>query len=390
MEYKDMTYAELRNKLSTRGLQAVGTKEVLYHDLLASEKSRFEKFGPLNDPDGSQRSAMTLNKSKGAMERAETRCKTLVARAEGATTVQLEKIEAAKGKEMAVLRQLVAEEKGTLCLGGSNPRPSDCEPLRKVLVTSDNVARVDVREVHVSQKMQDVRLRIDGVVAAGSRNLPIELDPDSPEESSIVGNTTALEPLHDINSLFVLQHTPEPMTSTTNTSPTVLSPLSALGKAGPRRGTSRRQMTPASPAMQTEYVDKAVSPIMNNPRKRAASNSNPDERPATRRQCTSPRNASSDVMIEQEPVLESIPEGTHYVFISADNVPVVSDHLYRLRMKLSTFINGDKVRADPSGYILIFGQREQDCEKARKCARYYNANIRFNGYELKMSVVKKA
>lgn len=114
-----MNYAELRNGLATRGLHSPGgSKDDLQHRLLANDKSRFDKYGPLSDPEGSLRATLIRLKSEEVTKRAETRHKTQIARANGAKEVQLEKIEEGRKQELAVLKKIIAEEKEPLALGG--------------------------------------------------------------------------------------------------------------------------------------------------------------------------------------------------------------------------------------------------------------------------------
>jgi len=109
-----MTHAVLRRELLTRGLPGIGTKETLLDTLLANEKARFAKFGPGNDPDGIQRSALILSRSKAAVERAEGKYRRKIAEVEGLRGRQVEEIENVREVEMEVLRRVIVEVKDKL------------------------------------------------------------------------------------------------------------------------------------------------------------------------------------------------------------------------------------------------------------------------------------
>jgi hypothetical protein len=72
----------------------------------------------------------------------------------------------------------------------------------------------DTLETPLSREMQAVQTAFDALPnvnailpqATSSRNLPINLDPESPEGSVVVADASSLEPLHDMMALGRLCH----------------------------------------------------------------------------------------------------------------------------------------------------------------------------------------
>ena len=176
-----------------------------------------------------------------------------------------------------------------------------------------------------------------------------------------------------------------------STAPLAITSSRTLEEVVPPLHESPRQMTPRTPT-KTEHIDKSSSPTMQNHRKRPASISGEYGRTATKRRSSRPMSSELKAVIEPIPVNASVPEGTHYVFISETDVPVSSQSLFHLRRKLCKWVDADRVRADHSGYALVFGATEKDGAKAKDCARYHEVRgeLFFHEYELKMTAARKS
>ncbi|PMD61651.1 uncharacterized protein K444DRAFT_628668 [Hyaloscypha bicolor E] len=148
----------------------------------------------------------------------------------------------------------------------------------------NNVVTEATLEIPISRELQGIQTafyalpNVNAILpqVTSSRNLPINLDPESPEGSPVVADISSLEPLHDDTGL--LCHSMH-------------------------RDTPRRQRT------------------CTQVRRRPAS-SGPEQAPAPRKRRTNVRGASPGSIIRRSSVLESLPQGSHYIFISAAEVPV--------------------------------------------------------------------
>jgi hypothetical protein len=69
-------------------------------------------------------------------------------------------------------------------------------------------------EIPISRELQGIQTafyalpNVNAILpqVTSSRNLPINLDPESPEGSPVVADVSSLEPLHDGTGLFVPQY----------------------------------------------------------------------------------------------------------------------------------------------------------------------------------------
>ena len=107
MDYNDMSSLELKTELVKRGLSSGGYKDDLRDRLVTNDHSKFEKFGPLNDRDGSNRSVLIQVRSEEAAKCTEARCWAQIFRAERMKGAELERIRRMVKQEVAALMQRI-------------------------------------------------------------------------------------------------------------------------------------------------------------------------------------------------------------------------------------------------------------------------------------------